>query len=394
MAQPLTHLGDMPIETFIRDYWQKKPLLIRQAFKDFKSPITSDELAGLALEEEIESRLIIEEGKKPWELRSGPFEEGEFSQLPNDKWTLLVQAVDHYVPEVADILDNFRFIPNWRLDDLMISYAVDGGSVGPHFDRYDVFLLQAEGKRHWKIGQTCDAHTKTKDGIDLQQVAEFDSQEDWVLEPGDMLYLPPMLAHWGTASGDDCMTFSIGFRAPSQADLLNDFTQEQMSLLSEDQRLTDANFAPQSNPGEISDQAIEQVIKLITEGAQDKQQLKSWFGKLMTQPKYGDEQQEAAEASDVEETKEQLESAIKQAPLELERNPASRFAFSLRTPSIVNIDTAAQLFVDGRDFETNKGFAELICGSRFITLEQASAAQLHILAELFEAGNLGWLEEE
>ena len=139
---PLSHLGDMPIETFIAEYWHKKPLLIRNAFTDFQAPISPDELAGLACENEVESRLLIETpASGDWQLKHGPFEESLFSELPKDHWTLLVQAVDHWVPEAADFIEQFRFIPSWRLDDLMISYASKGGGVGPHYDNYDVFLL-------------------------------------------------------------------------------------------------------------------------------------------------------------------------------------------------------------------------------------------------------------
>ena len=147
---PLQLLGGLTAREFMRDYWQKKPLLIRQAIPDFESPIDADELAGLALEEEVESRLVIEHGERPWELRRGPFAEDEFSKLPEREWTLLVQAVDQFVPEVSELLENFRFLPSWRVDDVMISFAAPGGSVGPHFDNYDVFLLQGHGKRTGK----------------------------------------------------------------------------------------------------------------------------------------------------------------------------------------------------------------------------------------------------
>ncbi len=159
---PLQLLGGLTAREFLRDYWQKKPLLIRQAIPDFESPIDADELAGLALEEEVESRVII-----AWELRRGPFSEDSFSQLPEREWTLLVQAVDQFVPEVAELLEHFRFLPSWRIDDVMISFAAPGGSVGPHFDNYDVFLLQGKGKRHWKIGQMCDSDSALLEHADL-----------------------------------------------------------------------------------------------------------------------------------------------------------------------------------------------------------------------------------
>ena len=154
---PLQLLGGISAREFMRDYWQKKPLLVRQAFPDFISPIDPDELAGLALEEEVESRIVLEHGAHPWELRRGPFTEDTFAELPEKDWTLLVQAVDQFVPEVAELLENFRFLPSWRIDDVMISFAAPGGSVGPHFDNYDVFLLQGHGQRNWKIGQMCSS---------------------------------------------------------------------------------------------------------------------------------------------------------------------------------------------------------------------------------------------
>lgn len=154
---PLQLLGGLTAREFLRDYWQKKPLLVRQAIPDFESPISPDELAGLALEEEVESRLVIEHGERPWELQRGPFNEDSFQDLPERDWTLLVQAVDQFVPEVAELLEDFKFLPKWRIDDLMISFAAPGGGVGPHFDNYDVFLLQAHGHRRWQIGQMCDA---------------------------------------------------------------------------------------------------------------------------------------------------------------------------------------------------------------------------------------------
>lgn len=220
---PLEVLGGISAREFLRDYWQKKPLLIRQAIPGFQSPISPDELAGLSLEEEVESRLVIEHGAQPWELRRGPFTEETYQSLPERDWTLLVQAVDQFVPEVSELLEHFRFLPSWRIDDVMISYAAPGGGVGPHFDNYDVFLLQGYGKRRWRIGQMCDSQSPLMKHADLRILADFEGSDDWVLEPGDMLYLPPRLAHLGTAV-DECMTYSVGFRAPSAAEVLTHFT--------------------------------------------------------------------------------------------------------------------------------------------------------------------------
>ena len=244
---PLQLLGGITAREFLRDYWQKKPLLIRQAIPDFESPIDADELAGLALEEEVESRLVIEHGERPWELRRGPFAEDAFGALPEREWTLLVQAVDQFVPEVAELLEQFRFLPSWRIDDVMISFAAPGGSVGPHFDNYDVFLLQAQGKRNWKIGQMCNSESPLLQHADLRILAEFEESAEWVLEPGDMLYLPPRLAHFGIAE-DDCMTYSVGFRAPSAAEVLTHFTDFLAQYLTDEERYTDADAQPVSDP--------------------------------------------------------------------------------------------------------------------------------------------------
>ena len=198
-------LGDMAAEDFLRDYWQKKPLLIRQAFPDYENPLSPDELAGLALEEEVESRIVLTQGKSPWELRRGPFAEDDFKTLPERDWTLLVQAVDQFVPDIADLISAFSFLPSWRVDDVMVSYAAPGGSVGPHFDNYDVFLLQTHGRRRWKIGQTCSPASPLLEHPDLRILENFEQQQEWVLEPGDMLYIPPGVAHYGIAE-DDCST--------------------------------------------------------------------------------------------------------------------------------------------------------------------------------------------
>ena len=179
-------------QQFLQQYWQKKPLLIRQAFSDFQSPISPDDLAGLACEPEIESRLIEEKGALgPWQVRSGPLTEDDFARLPSTHWTMLVQDVDKHLPELQSLLDPFRFIPDWRRDDLMVSYAPQHGSVGPHTDGYDVFLLQAMGERRWQINDKAMTDAALIEGLDVQILQEFHPDQSWDLQPGDMLYLPP-----------------------------------------------------------------------------------------------------------------------------------------------------------------------------------------------------------
>ncbi len=357
MIAPLTHLGDMPIEEFLRDYWQKKPLLIRNAFPGFESPIAPDELAGLALEEEVESRIVLEQGETPWELRNGPFEEDTFAQLPEKRWTLLVQAVDQWVPEVNQLLDYFRFIPNWRLDDLMISYAPDQGGVGPHFDYYDVFLLQGLGKRHWKLGQMCDNNSPRVEGTRLKILSEFHTTDEWVLEPGDMLYIPPGIAHWGNAQGDDCMTYSIGFRAPSHADILSEIGQEVALNIVDDLRYSDPNLKLQANPGEIGPEAIAQLQAILQQHL-TAENIAHWFGKFMTERKYLEQMEGELEEIDADD----WQAALADGQM-LWRHPAARVAFHTDA-------NGTFLFADGEAINCSRALAELVCAETEISWAQ------------------------
>ena len=281
-------LGHLSVEEFLRDYWQKKPILIRQAIPGFEPLLAADELAGLSLEDDIESRLIIEEGKTgPWEVKKGPFTETDYRYLPHNKWTLLVQAVDQWVPEAAELLEHFRFIPSWRIDDLMISYATDGGSVGPHWDQYDVFLLQAEGQREWRVGQMCSEKSSILEGPSVKILADFAETDRWVLEPGDMLYLPPGLAHWGISQGE-CMTYSVGFRAPSSAELLERTVDAVLPGFTQDDRYCDSALPIQASPGEITDDAASRLKAILMEALDNPALLKSTLGQLMTEAKYDD----------------------------------------------------------------------------------------------------------
>ena len=290
--QALTHLGDVSVDDFLRDYWQKRPLLIRGAFPDI-APVDKHQLAGFSLEAEIDSRLLVEQpspDKNPllsdWQLRQGPFTEQDFTDLPASHWTLLVQAVDQLVPEAHALLHRFRFLPNWRVDDLMVSYATDGGSVGPHFDYYDVFLVQAEGQRRWQLGQQCSSSSPVRQDTDLKILTQFDNAEEWVLNPGDMLYIPPNLAHWGIALGES-LTYSIGFRAPSASEILLDFSEELSSELTQDTRYSDAGLLPRTNPGLIDSSDLKRLRGLLDDLLVDDNRLADWFGRYMTQDKRG-----------------------------------------------------------------------------------------------------------
>jgi 50S ribosomal protein L16 3-hydroxylase len=330
---PLQLLGGISAREFLRDYWQKKPLLIRQAIPGFESPLSPDELAGLALEEQVESRIVIEHGERPWELRRGPFAEDAFQNLPERDWTLLVQAVDQFVPEVAELRGKFHFLPSWRIDDVMISYAAPGGGVGPHFDNYDVFLLQAHGQRRWKIGQMCDGASPLLDHADLRILAGFEQTDDWLLQPGDMLYLPPRLAHFGTAV-DECLTYSVGFRAPSAAEVLTHFTDFLAQFLPDEERYGDAGIAPVSDPHEIQMDALHRLKALLDEHMGDERLLLTWFGQFMTEPRYP----ELVAGEDLAES--DFLQALQDGAV-LVRNPSARMAWS-------QVDIGLLLFASGQ----------------------------------------------
>ncbi|PJI46014.1 MAG: cupin [Pseudomonas sp.] len=388
-AIPLQLLGGISAEEFLRDYWQKKPLLVRQAIPDFKSPLDPDELAGLALEEMIESRIVLEHGDSPWELRRGPFQEDTFSQMPERDWTLLVQAVDQFIPEVAELLEHFKFLPSWRIDDVMISYAAPGGGVGPHFDNYDVFLLQGHGHRHWKVGQTCDASSPMLPHADLRILAEFEESADWVLEPGDMLYLPPRVAHYGIAE-DDCMTYSVGFRAPSAAEVLTHFTDFLAQFLSDEERYSDAGMAAMKgdfDQHQIQRDALDRLKNLLQEHMSDERLLLTWFGQFMTEPRYP----ELVAGEEIEEG--DLTAAIEDGEV-LIRNPSARMAWS-------EVDVGLLLFASGQTVvlpEKLRDLLKLVCSAE--SLHEGNLGQWladddgrKLIGELIKQGSLEFADE-
>lgn len=301
-ASPGQPLG-MPPAQFLRDYWQKRPLLVRRAFPDFTAPLSPEDLAGLACEEQALSRLVQHDrASDSWSLRQGPFAEEEFPRLPRQDWTLLVQDVDKWDADVAALLTAFEFLPRWRIDDIMVSFAAPGGSVGAHVDQYDVFLLQGEGHRRWQIDARPNPPLEFRDDVELRLLQRFEPSHDWTLAPGDMLYLPPGVPHHGVAI-DACLTFSIGMRAPAQSELLVDFAEYVAEQLPESGRFADPDLAPAAEPGEIDEAALGRVRSAMPwvrfegiEGApqSDDQDggsgagnafgssLRTWFGRFIT----------------------------------------------------------------------------------------------------------------
>ncbi|EQM69576.1 cupin domain-containing protein [Pseudomonas tohonis] len=383
---PLQILGGISAREFLRDYWQKKPLLIRQAIPGYESPISPDELAGLSLEEEVESRLVIEHGERPWELRRGPFAEDTYQDLPEKEWTLLVQSVDQFVPEVAELLEHFRFLPSWRIDDIMVSFAAPGGGVGPHYDNYDVFLLQGHGQRRWKIGQMCDTDSPLLPHADLRILAEFHGTDEWVLEPGDMLYLPPRLAHFGIAE-DDCMTYSVGFRAPSAAEVLTHFTDFLAQFIPDEERYNDADITPVSDPHQIQQDSLDRLKALLAEHMSDERLLLTWFGQFMTEPRYP----ELVAGTEVDE--DEFVGALEDGAV-LIRNPSARMAWS-------EMDIGLMLFASGQSRLLPSSLRELlklVCASDALHIDNlgqwlADEDGRKLLWELIKQGSLEFADE-
>ncbi len=261
--------GKISEQEFLANYWQKKPLLIKQALPDFISPIEPDELAGLSLEEEFESRLITGSiDTQQWSLINGAFSETDFEKMPEKNWTLLVQGVDRFIPEVEALITNFNFIPRWRFDDVMISYAAKGGSVGPHFDYYDVFLLQGSSKRRWELStQFCNLDNYLK-GVPLRIMDKFIPEQSFEVEPGDVLYIPPKIAHHGVSLDDECISISFGYRAYSVKEMyehLNkDCPAEQINNYYQD-----PCWINEDSPALIPDSAITKANEILAISANE-----------------------------------------------------------------------------------------------------------------------------
>lgn len=295
MNQPLALLNGLTPQQFLAEYWQKKPLLIKAAIANFSGLLSPEELAGLACEEDVQSR-IVEYQQGVWHAHHGPFSEDDFAKLPDPpsaqhNWTLLVQSVNHFLPEASALLQQFSFIPHARLDDLMVSYAPNGGGVGPHFDSYDVFLLQGQGKRLWRISEQTDL--TLVEGAPLRILKNFDTKQEWLLEAGDMLYLPPHLAHWGIAVSDgeqDCMTYSIGFRAPKNQELASEFFGFLQDKINQDAiplsgMYQDADLSLQAHPAEISAAMVASVSAQLQRIQWSASSVAEFLGRYLSEPK-------------------------------------------------------------------------------------------------------------
>jgi 50S ribosomal protein L16 3-hydroxylase len=274
-------LGGISPKKFLRDWWQKKPLLIRQALPGFTGFLNREQLIELACQDDAQSRLVMQ-AKGKWKVKNGPFRPRAFSRLSETQWTLLVQDVNHFIRPARDLLLRFDFIPYSRLDDLMVSYAPEGGGVGPHFDSYDVFLLQGMGRRQWQISAQQNRELVAK--APLKILKDFRPEQEWVLEPGDMLYLPPGYAHNGIAK-DECMTYSIGFRAPSYQELATQFLVYLQDHCDVPGMYQDPDLKPRARPAKISSAMLRQAGEALDKIKWTSEDVERFMGVYLTEPK-------------------------------------------------------------------------------------------------------------
>ncbi len=377
------HFLGVPIAQFLRDYWQKEPLLIRQALPGYQPPLAPEDLAGLACEEAALSRLVTHKRKADqWLVRSGPFAEEEFPKLGKKDWTLLVQDMDKWDLDVRALLDRFRFLPAWRIDDVMISYATPGGSVGPHVDQYDVFLLQAQGRRRWQIDNHPDAPRDFRPDVDLKLLQQFTASHEWILDPGDMLYLPPGVPHHGEAI-DACMTFSIGMRAPSQAELIVDLAEELAAALPEEVRYVDPDLVEPQDAFEIDEAAFARVDRAIAAlQSIDPARRREWFGRFITRYRSSSEIAAAPKTPGFA----TVEKSLAAGGLLL-RHPFARTAWS-RSGESGTPD--ANLFVSGESFAMDAKSAHVLAAYEAIddgALAKLDDAGRRALATLLAGGH-------
>ncbi len=373
-GQPL----GMSVDKFLSTYWQKRPLLIRAMLgAEFEAPITPNDLAGLACEPHALARLITHDAKRDrWQVDTGPFEEARFSKVPKTHWTLLVQDVDKWDRDVAALLEHVAFLPRWRVDDIMISYAVEGGSVGAHVDQYDVFLIQGLGHRRWQIDVEPHASKEFRADVELKLLKTFTPSHDWVLAPGDVLYLPPGVPHHGVAL-DECLTLSIGMRAPSEAELLVELSDQIAEQLDDTQRYSDPELHARDDAYAIDASDVGRVRRALSRFMQmDDDALGFEFARFIT--RYRNAQTPAPRPRAM--TAAQFDARIAKG-IALARHPFARMATQPgKRRSVVCLA--------GSSFELSVRLTRLI-GANHIASEDVAALPAEDRADLLKLLNLG-----
>jgi 50S ribosomal protein L16 3-hydroxylase len=365
-------LGNITPAQFLRDYWHKKPLLIRNAIPGFKPLLAFDKLADAATKNHVESRLVtLVDGQ--WDMQHGPLT--ELPPRTQREWTLLVQGVNLLDERADALLREFRFLPDARLDDLMVSYATDGGGVGPHFDSYDVFLLQAHGKRRWKISAQQDL--SLVEGMPLKILSNFTPEEEFVLEPGDMLYLPPQYAHDGVAEGE-CMTYSIGFRSPSYQELGEAFLQFMADSIDLPGRYADPDIQPARNPAEIPREMLATITEELNKVRFEEEDVTIFFGEYMSEPKHNVFFTPPAKPLTVGRF---METAAKRG---LKLSPKSLMLYR-----------GKHVFINGESFAVNRAdkiVLDVLANERRLSGEALARASDDVLEALYTWYSDGWIE--
>ena len=381
-----TLLGGLSPQAFLNTHWQKKPLLIRQAMQFEQPPLHADELAALAGDEDINARVVKTTYQgRPWHVDYGPFDEKYFASLPDKDWTLLVNDCEKHRPELLTLTQPFQFIPNWRTDDLMISYAAEGGSVGPHIDEYDVFLLQLDGIREWQIGDKVSQENYI-DGLDLKILETFTPTKTWRLAAGDMLYLPPRVAHHGVAVDGTCMTASIGFRAPMVRALLETIVEEIISKTGDAELYQDPDLSLAEDPAEISTAVVEKMRALLKQKLDlDRPDFNTSVGRFLTES-HTDYFSDEIPSIDIKTR------WVEKSPIE--RNPFFRFASMQSTTSI-------SLFVNGQNYELPNHFAadiKQLCNASQLSISDCQYGDqpewIALLQTLFEEQALCFVDDK
>ncbi|WP_288397716.1 cupin domain-containing protein [uncultured Acinetobacter sp.] len=352
MSSPLQVLGGITAEQFLNEYWQKKPLLVRNAMPEIINILEPDDVKELALEETVSARLIKQKDKDPnqWSVKSSPLIKGDFQKLPK-LWTLLVQAVDHYSFDLAELWKKFPFIPQWRRDDIMVSYAPKGGSVGQHFDFYDVFLVQGYGHRRWQLGQMCDENTAFVAGQPLKLLPEMDVHFDEVLAPGDLLYVPPGLSHYGVAE-DDCLTFSFGFRMPNVATMMDRVSDRFADNALLKNPVIDIMRDQVGQIGEMTSKELAYLKAKVLDQLQHSSDFEHALVALMSEPKYPDNipEPDEIEADDLRE--------ILSTGYELCLEPASRLLYTQQDDQLLFWANGEACCIDDRFAPLLKALAD------------------------------------
>ena len=382
---------------FLKSYWQQKPILIRGFFSKLVGFISPDRLLEIACSAAAESRIVIthpkESGTDRYALVHGPFELTSLPAMSDENWTLLVQSAELWIPDLKQMIQAFEFLPRWRIEDVMLSFATPGGGVGPHFDQYDVFLVQGLGQRTWHVGDQVDL-TKQPPNLlstasDLNLINEIEVKHEFTLVNGDVLYIPAGYTHWGV-SQTPSLCYSVGFRAPSYAEMIESFSNRVIDELTESQRFTDHTDSEMRDSAEIGENDWQRAWEIVSGLLTDQGEFLHAFGSLVTEVKYP----ELVEPLTDEVIPEEL-IAFKGKAVELVRNPASRFAYLLQADP-----KPLLLFVDGKVYELEKVHLPAIrqlCASEFANIYDiselwCSVDSLGLVCQLVQSGAL-WLTE-